>query len=1115
MKKLLYSLFAVFLALGAIAQSNDMFISGYVYEENTGLPISGAQVCVSTDSSNVNFYYYDCTTTNSNGYYSFSIPNGSVTGPNIEYTVFTWDCNNLYTDTVVANMQGTVDTAPVDFSICYNNQSCQADFSYTYGFVGGVAFNYTGSPNSPASFYWDFGDGSSSTLQNPSHNYNSQGPWFVTLTISTVDGCTSTVADTVWGSGNNLCDASFTYSATPSGLVSFVHSGGNNPGLSYFWDFGDGATSNQANPSHSYNGFGPYGVCLTITDTSSNCTATSCDTVSFNSGNVCQAGFSVSVDSSQGNGLFIISLTDQSIGNVTSYDWWVDGASYSTQSVVHTYQGQGIIGVCLSIETADSCTSFMCDTLFLGTTGGGNGNCQAGFQYVADSVPSGGNLISFYGSSSTNNAFYNWDFGDGQTSNAQNPDHVYANNGVYWVCLTVSDTNNLCFDTYCDSVVVGGSGNGNCLADFTVAVDSSTSGVYVVSLTDQSIGNVTSYNWWVDGASYSGSSVTHTYQGQGIIGVCLTIETADSCTSYLCDTLFLGTTGGGNGNCQASFQHTDSLSVGGSILFFYGSAGINSASYSWDFGDGQTSYAQNPNHVYADTGVYWVCLTVSDPNNQCLSTYCDSVVVGNTGGGNGSSCQAQFMAYHDSITLPPIVSNTIFFYDQSSGSPSYWSWDFGDNTTSNEQNPVHTYSNPGTYTVCLTIANLGSNCFDTYCATVTIDTSNTGNNCLASFNHTTNLGGGITFYGSSGTNSAQYVWSFGDGSSGTGQTVEHNYNVPGTYTVCLSVYGSNGCVDTYCGQVSYGTNNSGYCISGTVSAGTPNYPADYGFVYLISYDSQTNMLTAIDTTTLDSAGFYVFCNIPAGEYLVKAALTPNSIYYSNFLPTYYGNSLFWDYAQSVQVGPNLTYPYAPITLIAGNNPGGPGFIGGDVTQGANKTAGPGDPVANVLVMLLDINDDAVAYTYTNAQGEFQFSSVAYGTYKVYAEVAGLPTYPAFVTVDANNQSFSNIQIYQNTNEITTGVIELDNNKVVRISEIYPNPTNGDAFINFELMDAADITINVFSTTGQLISSETVQLGVNANQVEIATDNLNRGLYMVQFTEVNGQFNFNKQMVITK
>lgn len=937
MKKLVYSLFAMLLALAAYAQPNpdDLFISGYVTEQNSGQAMNGAQVCVVADSTNSpNFNFYQCVTTNSNGYYSVTIPNGSLTGPNISFYVYTWDCNNSIIDTIVVNAQGSIDShTNVDFQVCQNNTTtCQADFVYNHGFNGGVFFTYTGTPNNPSSYFWDFGDGTTSTQQDPSHYYNGNGPWVAQLTITTSGGCTSTVMDTVWDS-SGLCQASFTYNTFPSGVVAFSYNGTNQNNQTYQWSFGDGSSSNSPNPTHTYTSSGPYSVCVTITDTTNNCTSTYCDSVVFGNTSSCQANFSVSVDSSL-SGLYLITLTDQSVGNVLSYDWWVDGASYSTQNVTHTYQGQGIIGVCLTIQTADSCTSYLCDTLYLGTGNGNGNNCQASFQY--------------------------------------------------------------------------------------------------------------------------------------------------------------------SGNPSGDFQ-------------FYGSSGVNSAFYYWDFGDGTTSTQQNPTHTYNGNGTYTVCLTVSDSANQCSSTYCDSVSVGS---GNSGGCQAYFQAYPDSSSLPPFTSNVVYFSDLSSGNPSYWSWDFGDNTTSNQQHPIHTYNNPGTYTVCLTIANLGSNCFDTYCTTVTIDTNSTGG-CQAYFNSSLSLNGQINFYGYSGQNSAQYVWSFGDGSSGSGQNVTHSYNAPGTYTACLTVYGSSGCTDTYCAQVSYGTNTSGYCISGTVSAGTPNYPADYGLVYLITYNSQTNELTAVDTTTIDSSGFYSFCNVSAGQYLIKAALTPNSVYYSNYLPTYYGNSLFWDYGQYVQVGPNLTYPYAPITLIAGNNPGGPGFVGGDVTQGANKTSGPGDPIESVLVMLLDLNDDPVAYTYTNAQGQFQFADLAYGTYKVHAEVPGLPTYPAIVTVDADNESYSNIHIYQNTSEVTTGVIEYGNDREVRISEIYPNPTNGQAFITFELMEATDVTINVFGSTGQLVSSQTVQLGASSNQVEIATDNLNQGLYFVQFTEVNGQFSFNKQMVVNK
>lgn len=930
MKKLIYTLFALVISTLAIAQPNpdDFFISGYVTDPNTGNAVSGHTVCVYADTSNQgNVVFYGCDTTNSNGYYSITVPNGSVTGPNVSYIVYTSDCNNAYLDTTVINGQGSINSAQVDFSVCSSNNLCQADFSWTYGFAGGVFFNYTGT-NNASSYYWDFGDGNTSALQNPSHTYTSNGPFGVILVITTNGGCSSTAYDSVYGGVTTNCQASFTYNVTPSGVVAFSYNGTNLGGQSYLWDFGDGSTSTLANPSHFYNGFGPFVACVTMSDTFG-CSSTFCDTVFFGNPTTCQANFSLQIDSS--NSVYVVTLQDNSTGN----------------------------------------------------------------------------------------------------------------------------------------------------------------------------GPLT-YNWWVDGSNYSTSNVTHTFATPGIYGVCLSITTADSCTSYLCDTLYLGTGGSGN-NCNAYFQH--SLNPNGSVQFY--SSGSNNQSYYWDFGDNSSSSSANPSHQYNGPGTYYVCLTVNDPSSGCSATHCDTVVVGP----NTNNCQANFVAVPDSITLPPLPSNVYFFYDQSSGSPSYWHWDFGDNTTSSQQNPVHTYSSPGIYYVCLTIANLGSNCTSTYCDTVVVGNNQTGP-CVASFTHSLNPNGGVYFQGYANQNAVQYQWSFGDGTSGSGQYINHVYSNPGTYTVCLTVFNNSGCQDTYCAQVSYGNNNSGYCMSGNVNAGTPNQPVDYALVYLISYDSQTNMLTAVDTTLADSSGYFSFCQIPAGQYLVKAALTPNSVYYSNYLPTYYGNSLFWDYATEVTVG-GFVYPNVTINLIGGNNPGGPGFIGGDVTQGANKTNGPGDPIESVLVMLLDMNDDPIGYTYTNAQGQFSFSNLAYGTYKVYAEVPGLNTIPAVVTIDANTQQIDNIHIFQSTTELSTGIENTLDDTGLMMSDIYPNPSASEAFITIELTRQVDVTVNVYTTTGQLASSELLQLGAGSQQVEINTTGLNDGIYFVQFTESEGMFNVNKRMVLTK
>jgi PKD repeat protein len=217
MKQLLTTIalvFAAYCCSYAQPDPNAMFIEGYVYDNATGQAVNGWTVCVYTDTTNQNFQYSDCVTTNGNGYYSFYITGGSITGPNVPYYVYTWDCLQQQLDTLINNMQGTVDNGWKDFYICTDTiNTC--DPSFTWGTVPGTTnyqFYANGDPNSGINYVWNFGDGSSGTGQNPTHSYNGSGPYMVCLTVSnTFLGCTATSCDTVGSNQGSGCDATFYY----------------------------------------------------------------------------------------------------------------------------------------------------------------------------------------------------------------------------------------------------------------------------------------------------------------------------------------------------------------------------------------------------------------------------------------------------------------------------------------------------------------------------------------------------------------------------------------------------------------------------------------------------------------------------------------------------------------------------------------------------------------------------------------------------------------------------------------------------------------------------------------------------------------------------------------
>ncbi|MEI6454685.1 MAG: PKD domain-containing protein [bacterium] len=250
----------------------------------------------------------------------------------------------------------------------------------------------------------------------------------------------------------------------------------------------------------------------------------------------CQAYFYPYADSSSN---LTYQFVDQSQGNPTTWTWnFGDGSAPvvisfpNNPNIVHTYAQAGIYVACLTIQGADSiCYDTFCDTLFVG---GGSG-CQAQFTYYQDSVPAADYLVQFMDLSLGNPVSWQWYFSDSTYSYEQNPVHAFPGPGNYYVCLTIQCQG--IQSTWCQTVVVGNTPG--CTNYFTYQqydLQVSFNG-YLVSQ------QPADYTWnFGDGNSASGSSVTHTYQNQGIYYVTLTTVTADSmnCTYTSSQTIQVG-----------------------------------------------------------------------------------------------------------------------------------------------------------------------------------------------------------------------------------------------------------------------------------------------------------------------------------------------------------------------------------------------------------------------------------------------------------------------------------------------------------------------------------------------------------------------------------------------
>lgn len=309
---------------------------------------------------------------------------------------------------------------------------------------------------------------------------------------------------------------------------------------------------------------------------------------------------------------------------------------------------------------------------------------------------------------------YSWNFGDGSAANGVNPLHIYTAGGNYTVTLVVNDgkvnsdpaTTTASIDEVNDPPVANPGGPYQGEEGATIPFDGSGS--------FDPEGQPLTYNWdFGDGTSAAGVNPGHAYALADTYTVTLTVTDNAGLTDTKSTTATVvevndppvANPGGPyNGNEDQ-------------VILFDGSGSydpeVQPLSYNWTFGDGSTGTGVNPSHAYASGGTYTVTLVVSDgvQNSDPVSTTAtitdvnDSPVANPGGPYNGQEDQP--IAFDGSGSLDP------------DGTIATYGWDFGDGSSGSGINPTHTYADPGTYTVSLTVTDNGG-LTDTQSTTATV-----------------------------------------------------------------------------------------------------------------------------------------------------------------------------------------------------------------------------------------------------------------------------------------------------------------------------------------------------------------------------------------------------------
>jgi PKD repeat protein len=519
-------------------------------------------------------------------------------------------------------------------------------------------------------------------------------------------------------------------------------------------------------------------------------------------------------------------------------------------------------------------------------------------------------------------------------------------------------------------------------------------------------------------------------------------------------------------------------------------------SWSWTFGDGGTSTTQSPSHTFNAVGTYEVSLTATGPGGSDTETKTGYITV-------STSPVAEFSG-------TPISGNaplTVTFSDLSTGSPTSWSWNFGDGGTSTTQNPSHQYSAVGTYTISLTATNGCGSTTET--KTGYISVSEGPAVPVAEFSGTPTSGCSpleVSFTDQSTGEVASWSWAFGDGGTSTAQSPSHTYNGTGTYEVSLTVTGPGGSdTETKTGYITVSTSPvadfSGTPTSGNtpltvsfsdLSTGNPtSWSWTFGDGGTSTTQSPSHQYSAAGTYTVsltatnacgsstETKSGYITVSEPTAQTMHVQLVQVTKLSFFNFL--FRGNV-------SVRIVDAGGSPVEGASVSGSWSGGASGSSQFTTNSGGEGSASSGWTTGNPDFTFCVDDLAKEGWTYDAAANEM---------------TCGTSTGSSTATIAAANVENPDLKSV------------LENSAVA-----YPNPFNPSTTISFYLPEASPVKVQIYDILGRsvkILLDDNLNAGVNSvrwDGTDASGRHVGSGQYIYRISAANGT-NIVRRMMLLK